>query len=234
MNNVHYLIIGEGRVASHMMHYFKLLDLAFYQWSRNSKTNLSELVKKSERILLLITDSAIEPFYSHYRNILKNKIVIHFSGALVIGNTFSAHPLFAFTNTLHDLATYQQIPFIIEAEGSTFTELMPELPNSSFAIPREQKALYHSLCVLSGNFSTLLWQKLFTELEQRWGIPSASVMPYLGSVMHNLQHNMQQALTGPLVRGDAVTIHKNLTALGDDPYAKVYAAFVEAFRRSLS
>lgn len=233
-SNSTYLIVGNGRVAKHLAKYFQELNIHYRYWYRKLKEPFTQAAAKTKIILLLITDSAIESFCSQYSTILKNKIVIHFSGAVVIENIFSAHPLFAFTNTFHDLETYKSIPFIIEAEGPTFTELMPDLPNPSFSIPRKQKALYHSLCVLSGNFSTLLWQKFFTELEQRWHIPAASVMPYLASVMHNLQNNMQQALTGPLVRGDEVTLQKNLTALGDDPYAKVYAAFVEAFRRSPS
>jgi predicted short-subunit dehydrogenase-like oxidoreductase (DUF2520 family) len=81
---------------------------------------------------------------------------------------------------------------------------------------------------MSGNFTVLLWQKMFGDLEKRLGVPGAAAMPYLERVAANLRANPQGALTGPLARGDHQTIRKNIEALEGDRYQKIYQSFVDA------
>ena len=92
----------------------------------------------------------------------------------------------------------------------------------------DHAALYHALCVLAGNGSTLLWQKLFHDFESRLGIPPQVAFPYLQQVAGNLQHGPGHALTGPLDRGDTATVQANLAALDGDPFHAVYTALVRA------
>ena len=73
---------------------------------------------------------------------------------------------------LYDLATYRSIPFVLDSGRTPFHDLLPGLPNRSFTIPADDRPYYHALCVMAGNFSTLLWLKLFDELEGRFGIPA--------------------------------------------------------------
>ena len=82
---------------------------------------------------------------------------------------------------------------------------------------------------MSGNFTTLLWSKLFKELSNKLHIPQRAAYPYLQAICHNLITDHTAALTGPLSRGDNVTIEKNLKALSQDPFAIIYRAFVEVF-----
>lgn len=227
-----YTLIGNGRVAKHFAHYFKLLNINFNQWSRQSDIHLAELVQNSDRILLLISDSAIENFFQENK-CLHQKAVLHFSGALSIDKVFSVHPLASFSRDYFNFDFYKTIPFCLEAEGPEFVELLPGLPNPHFRIPSAQKAFYHALCVMSGNFTAILWQKFFAELERQWQMPREMALPYLQSIIENLQSNSHSALTGPLARGDEVTIQKNLTALADDPFAKIYQAFVETYTRKI-
>ena len=83
--------------------------------------------------------------------------------------------------------------------------------------------------MLAGNYSTMLWEKLFRELETRFAIPAAAAFPYLAQVTANLQRDPDRALTGPLGRGDADTVRANRSALEGDPFHAVYAAFEEAY-----
>lgn len=230
MSNCRYTLVGNGRVANHLAHYFQLLNLNFNQWSRASNQVLAEVIQDSDRILLLISDTAIKEFWEA-NPCLQQKTVIHCSGALTLDTVFSAHPLTSFSQDCFDLNFYQTVPFCIEAEGKPFAELLPGLPNPHFCIPRAHKALYHALCVMSGNFTVLLWQKFFAELENRWQVPREIALPYLQSVTQNLQQNSRGALTGPLARGDHLTIQKNLMALAEDPFEKIYAAFVAVFQK---
>ncbi len=235
MRQVPYAVIGAGRVARHFCHYLDLLNIPYRSWSRahDAPQALLASLLPCERILLLISDGAIELFIREQLEVhpaLKDKTRIHFSGALVTPQAFGAHPLMTFGQDVYSLAHYQKIPFVVEAGAPAFAELLPGLPNAHFTLPAEQKALYHSLCVLSGNFSCLLWQKLFTELEKSLNLPKEIAIPYLEQLTHNLQHRPEEALTGPLARGDQTTLDKNMAALEGDPFQKVYQAFVEAYR----
>lgn len=226
-----YLIIGNGRAATHFCHYFKLLQIPFQQWSRqnNPIADLAFMAKNCKHILILIKDSQIENFIKE-NHCLQNKSLVHFSASLSTSLAFSAHPLMTFSPETYDLATYQKIPFILEKEGPEFDELLPGLINPHYKIPRELKNLYHSLCVISGNFTTLLWQKFFSELETTLQLPKAVAYPYLEQIFNNLRNAEKIALTGPLARNDQATITANIAALSNDPFQKIYLAFVDAYQ----
>lgn len=226
------LIIGNGRAATHIAHYFTLLNIPFRQWSRSKGDDLNSYLIGIDRVLLLISDDQIIPFLNQYPQ-LRQKCVVHFSGALVIDGIYGAHPLISFSKTLFDLAFYQAIPFAVDQNAPAFSELLPGLSNPNYRIDEAKKSFYHALCVLSGNFTTILWQKLFSELESL-GLPQDFGLPYLQCISQNLQQNPKVALTGPLARGDMQTIQRNLAALQDDPYAKVYRAFVEVFSEKVN
>ncbi len=229
MRQVPYLIIGNGRLAQHLVHYFTLKNVSFFQWTRTqSQKKLRQLSKKIDKVLLAISDQAIENFIIE-NSFLKQKQIIHFSGCLSTPLAFSAHPLMSFSRALFKLTVYEKIPFILEKEGLRFHDLFPMLKNPAYYIPKIEKSYYHSLCVLSGNFSVLLWLKFMNECSSRYQIPPQATKQYMKAITKNLIHNPQAALTGPLVRKDIVTIEKNLQALKKDPFKGVYQAFVEAY-----
>jgi predicted short-subunit dehydrogenase-like oxidoreductase (DUF2520 family) len=138
------------------------------------------------------------------------------------------HPLSTFASDLYDLETYRTIPFVCEEGTPGFADVFPTLPNPHYTLPAELKPLYHSLAVLAGNFTTLLWTKLFTTFEERLELPREVAVPYLRQIAANLERAPWSAPTGPIVRGDRQTIRANLAALGTDPYREVYTAFVRA------
>lgn len=225
-----YLLIGSGRVARHMQCYLDLLRLPFQSWSRQSNA-IQELILFSENcssILLLINDKAIAAFIEQF-SFLKGRTLIHFSGSLSLPGVHSAHPLMSFAPGLYDLETYQKIPFILDQDSPDLSVLLPGLSNIFYRIPQKLRPYYHALCVLSGNFTALLWQKFFKELEGSLQIPREIAYPYLQQVVLNLTKDAKQALTGPLVRGDQATIAANLQALAQDDFKKIYQAFVDVY-----
>ncbi len=227
-----YLIIGNGRIARHTQCYFSLLGLNYQTWARSTHatSQLPELINNASHILLLISDSAIDDFINtHLLN--TQKILVHFSGSLTSEKASMAHPLMSFSHDLYSEEVYRSLWFVIEQENHTFSDLLPGLPNAHQAIPKQDKALYHSLCVLGSNFTCLLWNKVFATFAQKWQIPFEATHPILKQVMNNLLHNPNTALTGPLVRNDQTTIQNNLHALKDDPYHAVYNAFVNAYQQ---
>lgn len=229
-----YGIVGNGRVATHFAHYFSLLEIPFRQWSRASAAMmcvdptamLRETMQDCTHILLLIKDTEIEPFI-RTNPFLQSKKLVHCSGSLVTHLAVGYHPLFSFSHTLYDQATYESIPMICDAGGPSFKDAFPLLPNPWITIEPSLKPYYHALCVLSGNFTTLVWQKTFKEFESRLGIPHNCASLYLRSIVHNLIQSPADALTGPIARKDMSTIRSNLAALEGDPYVHLYKAILE-------
>jgi len=225
-----YAIIGDGRVARHFCHYLSLLDIPYLQWSRSCGAKLAEIVGPCPTVFLLISDAAIEPFIQQ-QDCLAYKSCVHFSGSLVTDFAVGAHPLMTFGVDLYSLSEYQKIPWIIESESPSFSELFPGLSNPHFVIDKDQKAYYHALCVMSNNFTTLLWQKFFNSMYKEFDIPKEHLIPILQRSMSNIIDDHEAALTGPLMRGDQVTINENLAALSDDAFFDVYQAFVRAYKK---
>jgi len=227
----HYLIIGDGRVSRHFQHYFSLLHLSFDSWNRKeSLAEFHQKLPKATHVLLLINDQAIDVFIEEYLQSVE-ALCVHFSGSWVSRFAQGAHPLMTFGEELYTLTQYQSIPFILDEEAPAFDILLPGLSNPHARLKAALKAKYHALCVLSGNFSCLLWQKLLDSLEQEFNFPMSIAHPYLYQQTQNLINNSKSALTGPLVRGDQQTLEKNIAALAGDPFQEVYKSFVACYQK---
>lgn len=234
-----YLIIGSGRVAKNFQHYFKLLNIPFVGYSRNNdiefntyhseidnQIRLFKSAKECSHALVLITDSAIDTFISLNQDFLKNKTLVHFSGAYKSDLAVGAHPLMTFTHQLEeDDGFYKYIPFVIE-ENCEFEQILPLLKNPNIKISKQLKPLYHALCVASGNFTVILWQEVIKIFEQQLGIPRHYLFPYLTKVTENLLTDSEHALTGPIQRHDYDTIQSNITALENTPLKQLYLEFL--------
>ncbi|HLB43222.1 MAG TPA: DUF2520 domain-containing protein [Gammaproteobacteria bacterium] len=227
----HYLLIGNGCVAKHFQHYFSFLQLSFTTWHRQqSLIELTQHINRATHILLLISDAAIDDFFVQYI-FSSNKICIHFSGSLVSRYVYGTHPLMTFSTKLYQPELYQSIPFIIDHNALEFEDLLPGISNQHVRLHTSLKAKYHALCVLSGNFSCVLWKKLFDGLTNEFNISHSLAYPYLLQQMKNLIDDPSSAMTGPLVRGDLQTIKNNLTALQADPFYSVYKSFVACYQQ---
>src|SRR5262249_34488069 len=65
------LLIGDGRLATHLSHYFAQLGLSHCVWSRRLQAEsrcpeLGTLVHARTRALIAISDDAIEPFIAQH------------------------------------------------------------------------------------------------------------------------------------------------------------------------
>lgn len=224
-----YLLIGNGRAAHHFQHYFSLLRLPYQTWHRGEGPDkLQKQIREVSHILLLISDRAIEKFAARQLADTSARL-IHFSGSVVSEKIIGAHPLMSFSDNLYEAEHYERIPFVIDHDAPDFADVLPGVPNQHVRLHKALKPKYHALCVLSGNFSCLLWQKLFAGFNQEFNIPAELAFPYLRQQMHNLCNDAAHALTGPLVRDDWQTVAKNLAALDGDPFQKIYESFANAY-----
>lgn len=223
---MHYGLVGDGRVARHLAHYFDLSGISWTGWARNTDdVSVAEKLQSCDIILLAVADGAIDGLAAMFDD---TRPLVHFSGCATHDRAVGLHPLASFGDALFDLNFYQQIPFVGEKGRATLGDIFPALPNPFFEIAAEQKPLYHALCAMAGNFSVMLWQKLFFDL-QKLGIEGAAMMPFLQSVTQNLTNDPVNALTGPVVRGDKTTVAAHLTALQGDEAEKLYQAFIEFY-----
>ncbi|AXA33854.1 DUF2520 domain-containing protein [Francisella adeliensis] len=234
-----YLFIGNGRLASHMAHYFGLQNLIFETWSRkdNSIEDLNNKVKKANRILLLINDNAIEAFTNKYLSeIIKHpnsdKLAIHCSGSLASKGIIGVHPLQSFTKEVkYSLNEYRKICFFYDNNELqlSFNDIFPDLSNPNYPIDTNKKAYYHALCVGANNFTTILWQAFAERMMKEFDVPFDKVHYYLKTTTNNIKNDVFSALTGPFIRNDTKTIETNLNSLNNDNFKLIYKAFLDFY-----
>lgn len=226
-----YLIIGNGRLATHLSHYFHLLNLSYSQWCRkeNSQAELISQLPWCTAVLLCIKDDALESFYDNYSEF--SPAFVHFSGRFQHHKIHGFHPLMSFDQSLYDLNIYQKISFIGTESQETFSRFFPELKNDYIAIRPEDKNLYHSLCVLGGNGATLLWDLASKELA-KIGVPKQALAPYIQQVFLNTMTESPGRFTGPWYRNDKVTILNNQQALKNHNLEHLYDELAQLAQNS--
>ena len=223
-----YGLVGRGRLASHMAHYLGLEGHDVVVWHRDLKIGPEEHLRDTDVILLAISDRAIAGFLDRHPD-FGNHMVVHFSGAQIVEGAHGLHPLMTFGPELYPQETYRSIPFVTESGGAGFHEIFPGLQNPSWSIDPDDKPLYHALCVLAGNVTTILWAKAMGDFEHRLGLPGDILRPYLRqSAVNSLDRGMG-SLTGPFARGDRNTIDLDLEGLRGDPFREVYVALAKTF-----
>lgn len=232
----HYALLGDGRLARHLRHYLQLEGHACSGWARNPRSDfnshahtdaearLRATVAPASHVILAVADDALAPLLKRYPFLHQHRL-IHCAGALSLPGVAGAHPLMTFGAELYELEDYRAIPFMVEA-GHDFASLFPGLPNPHHAIAAEDKAEYHALCVMAGNFPQVLWRAVGGRLADGPGVPREALAAYLGRALENFLADPEGALTGPLARGDNATLERNLAALGQDPLAELYRSFV--------
>ncbi len=194
--------------------------------SEHDLKSLCQKLSQSHRVLLLISDDALKSFYQAYLRHLTDAPIIHFSGSQQIPGILAAHPLMSFSKKLFEPSEYFEIPFVLE-KPFKLRQVLPGLSNPSRSISAEKKKLYHALCVMSGNFTTLLWQRAAKDFE-KLELPAWLLNPYRHQIFKNLELDLNSALTGPLARKDLKTIRHNLKSLKGHSYQPVYKAFLKA------
>lgn len=244
-------VVGNGKMARHMIRYFELVGQPYVQWFRQSKSaitsqssrsrlarfkqkinqlwvqptdSLSESLHDVSTVLLLIPDDQIESFIQS-NPVLDGKSLVHFSGSLFSRQAKGCHPLMTFGDELYDLEKYQSIPFVTD-ENVAFKQLFPLFKNTVHSIKPEHKSKYHALCVMAGNFSQMLWQAVDQEMQQL-ALPADLMTSYLKQNTENFVSNPEGSATGPFVRGDLNTIAAHQMALLNHPLAGIYQAFYE-------
>ena len=153
------------------------------------------------------------------------------------------HPLVPFTDPEISAELLRKAWIGIDGDNAAKNasrRLAGHLGARTLEIPPGKKSAYHAAAVISSNFPVVL-ASVAGHLLHDLGVPDSSAYQAVESLMAGAMANMKQALpddalTGPVVRGDAETVGKHIRALhGHDAALEVYrslsAAAIEIAQR---
>jgi predicted short-subunit dehydrogenase-like oxidoreductase (DUF2520 family) len=194
--------------------------------------------------LITCPDDQIESLsheLSQSTHLKEKSIIFHCSGALssavlhhltekkcFVG---SAHPMMSFANSAQSIANFAGTYCGLEGDPeakSVIGHLFIELGAHTFPIQRDKKTLYHVAGVLSSNYLVSL-AHLAQECLIDSGIDKNTsrniVLSLMGSSLTNLNKHQEfeNALTGPIQRGDIQTIESHLAAIPWTYLKEIYA-----------
>lgn len=239
------LVIGDGRLATTLWSVLQTkaksttsTPMLTERWSRRTPTTLRDLVSSFQptHVWLAISDRAIASFAAEHAALFEARTVVHFAGSLsLINGVHAAHPLTTFASTVAmPEDEFNRVPFVLDLQGPELSTLMPGFWNRAFRLAPEERAYYHALCVMAGNFTTLLWETVAARFEETLTLPAEALSSYRDQTFKNLAHAQgRSVLTGPLVRGDSETIqahHRALLEHFEMPLLKIYDGFADLYR----
>jgi predicted short-subunit dehydrogenase-like oxidoreductase (DUF2520 family) len=212
-------------------------------------SDLAQLPPTIDVILIATPDQAIATVGRKLVQLnypFKNKYVFHFSGALPASHLgfleeyaariASCHPIQSFIAIENGLTNLTGIYFGLEGNPAAVRlakSLVRDLGGIPLEIPSEQKSLYHAACVSASNFLVALVLMAANILSKVGFGQSQSVeclLPLLETTLSNLKSSgVQDALTGPVRRGDWQTVKSHLQSLADQSpeFYPVYQNFTQ-------
>ncbi|MBN1644361.1 MAG: DUF2520 domain-containing protein [Dehalococcoidales bacterium] len=130
------------------------------------------------------------------------------------------HPLQTFASVKQAIDNIPGSTFAIEAEEpllTTLKQMSDALNGKWIELKPEDKVMYHAAAVIASNYMVTL-VKLADDLWQTFGIPreqaTQALLPLLKGTLNNIANvGIPQCLTGPIARGDTVTVKKHLESL---------------------
>lgn len=200
-----------------------------------------EVFKNSDIILMTVTDTAISEVWNRsdkeqFNN--SNKILCHCSGSLSSeiftqadsSRVCSVHPMLAFPSKNVPAKTIKNAFFTIEGGEMALDavkELLDICGNHYREIKAENKVKYHAAACFASNFMTAACAEAFS-LMRECGFSEdearRAMTPLIMGNAHNIcTRGIGQSLTGPVSRGDALTVEKHMKALNGNGL-KMYKA----------
>lgn len=229
------VLFGSGNVASHLSNEFlksnsielvqvynRTLENIKHLKHKTSITNQISDLKEADVYIISISDDDITDFSKQLN--LKNKLVVHTSGALNLSalksqsNKGVFYPLQTFTkNKELDFST---IPFCIEAENENDLLLLEKLAKliseKCFIIDSDQRKALHVSAVFVNNFVNHLYH-LGNEICTDQNVPFEILLPLIKETAAKIENLTPfNAQTGPARRNDHKTMQKHLELLNNN------------------
>ena len=226
--------IGAGKVGFSLGKYLKEnnIDLnGYYSKSKHSAKeaaiftgtkkydNLEMLIEDSDAIFITTPDGEIQGVWNKINRLsIKDKLICHCSGSIsseIFSNInnhgaygYSIHPMFAISDKYNSYKNLSQAFITIEGHNKHieyFKHLFSSLGNDVAIISKENKSLYHAASVTVSNLILGLINNAINYLED-CGFTKETAMKALYPL----------SLTGPVERGDLVTVINHLDVLREE------------------
>ncbi|SES86482.1 Rossmann-like and DUF2520 domain-containing protein [Anaerobranca gottschalkii] len=204
--------------------------------------SLEEVVASGEIIFITTSDKSIgevcNQIAKDYR-FKRGQTVVHMSGGLGSdilssakeqgANIFSLHPMQSFASIEKGKEEIKNTFFTFEGDGEEkiIIQLLEKIGNPYTKINSSSKSLYHTAACISSNYLVTL-TNIAKEILKKIGFDDKDalkvLLPLMKGTLENIEKlGIEQALTGPIVRGDYNTVQnhlQNLEGLGD--IGKIY------------
>lgn len=200
--------------------------------------SLASLSDTSDILFITTPDNVIGEICTvlqHEKLIQKGQVIGHMSGSFsseILDNiktagafVFSLHPMLSFADVENAVLELEHAVFSIEGDRPALLKIekiIKKIGNPLIKLKPDQKAIYHaSACIISNYLTTLINEGL--SLLEKIGINKQdgiiTISPLIQSTIKNIQKlGTAEALTGPIARGDDMTIKKHLDALNTTLY----------------
>ncbi|MBU4204322.1 MAG: DUF2520 domain-containing protein [Acidobacteria bacterium] len=199
-------------------------------------------------VFLTVADDAIAPVAAELagaRLSWNDRIVFHCSGLLSSSIlepleqrgalTASLHPVQSFVHKNQNLSALENIFYGLEGHPravETAREIVDRLRGTAFDLSGVNRPAYHAACSLSSNFFVTLLETAAGILESNGFSPELSIKiltPLMQGTLQNVNiFGAAASLSGPLVRGDIISVRAHLKAL------KMVDGTAESFYRQLA
>ena len=144
--------------------------------------------------------------------------------------TASIHPVQSFAQKKGGLKQFEGIYFGLEGEEKALEsaeKIVSRLGGYSIIIKGKDRALYHAACSVASNFYIVLLDvavSLLKEIGFEEKQASKIILPLIQGTLQNMKDfGLENSLTGPVIRGDRVSVEKHLDALRKHPdYFEIY------------
>ncbi|HEX6886695.1 MAG TPA: DUF2520 domain-containing protein [Candidatus Nanopelagicales bacterium] len=192
----------------------------------------AEVMDAADLVLLTVPDDVLGGLVTGLAEtgaVTPGQFLVHASGRYGVGVLEPAtrvgalpmalHPVMTFTGSSADRERLSGCPFGVTAPPvlrPVAEALVVEMGGDPVWVPEEARPLYHAALANGANhLVTLVAQTL--DLLGTAGIeePAALVRPLLTAALDNVLRLGDEALTGPVARGDARTVEAHLEALSE-------------------
>lgn len=202
-----------------------------------------EATQLGDLVFLTVTDAAIAETADKLAVLdgdLRDKIFVHCSGnesAVLLdklkekgARTASMHPLQTF-NVYSDPTDFNNIYFSLQGEAAAFStlgEIAKLLGANTFIVNEQQKSHLHVAAVMASNYLITLLEAS-TETGSLSGLDEEQLRKVLAPLIQTTFMNLkstsfEEAISGPIVRGDVETVNKHLKLLNDQKELRTFYA----------
>jgi len=191
-----------------------------------------ELARDANVILVAVSDRSIGEFYEEIKHLVKDSsLLVHFSGSLssdVFGKArlrISAHPAQTFPHPRFEEGLFKDVYFALEGTSEAielFKPIVKGIGGRPFLLSKENKPLYHVICVMASNLligllksAEDLGKQIGLQEEHARAIALRFAQETVGNALN--ENSLASALSGPVARGDVETVEENLRVLTQYP-----------------